>query len=101
MLGYLVVIPSIAFFYKAGDMADDERIGGHKRRNWALVSLGLWLAAFHLLGWGIFMGLALQVVLFVVLTAKESAAGNRSQEEMQANVRAALKRRDRELYGRR
>ena len=101
MLGYLLVIPTIVFFYKAGDMADDERIGGHKRRNWALASLGLWLASFFLLHWGFFMGLALQVALFVILTAKEARSGHRAQVTMRANVAEALKRRDEQLYGRR
>ena len=100
MFGYLVIAATIAFFYKAGDMADDEKICGRKRRRWAMISAMLWCASFHLLGWGTLMGLIPQIALFLVLTAKGTHEGLASEEKMKANVAAALKRRDRQLQGR-
>jgi hypothetical protein len=97
MFGYLVIAATIAFFYKAGDMADDEKIGGHKREQWAFLSAALWSVSIFVLGWGGLMGLLPQVALFVGLTAYEAREGHRAQEKMKANVREALERRDREL----
>ena len=101
MLGGLAVVGTIALFYKGGQMADEDKFGSLKGRNWALASGALWGVSAYVLGWGPFLGLALQAALFIALTAKEAGLGGRSQAKMKADVASALERRDRQIHERR
>ncbi len=68
MFGLLVVIGTVALFYKGGEFEDSNTFGGHRAGVWAGASVALWAAAIFLLHWGVWGGLALQVGLFVFLT---------------------------------
>jgi hypothetical protein len=69
LLGLLVVFGTVALFYKGGEFEDSNTFGGHRAAVWAGASVALWAAAIFLLHWGVLGGLALQVGLFVFLTA--------------------------------
>ena len=69
----IVIVVSVLFFKKAGEMGDGHRIGGSSGALPALASVGLWVLALFVLGWGFGFGLLLQAGLFAVMTLRNMA----------------------------
>ena len=77
MCRLLVIVGTILFFKRAGEIGDGHRIGGGSVVP-ALASAALWGVVLFLLHWGFWFGLLLQVGLFLLITIRNVVKADRA-----------------------